>query len=46
MDTVKILELRKEVLAEIKEADTKKTNGKNSDSDFEDVADPMEQNVI
>lgn len=45
METVKFLELRKEVLAEIKEADAKKRKiGSGSDSD--DMADPMEQVIF
>lgn len=45
MEAVKFLELRKEVLAEIKEADSKKTHGRKIDSgsDSDDMADPMEQ---
>lgn len=45
MEAVKFLELRKEVLAEIKEADAKKTHGRKIDSgsDSDDMADPMEQ---
>lgn len=45
METVKFLELRKEVLAEIKEADARKRKtGSGSDSD--DMADPMEQVIF
>lgn len=44
LETVKFLELRKEVLAEIKEADAKKNQRKiDSGSDSDDMADPMEQ---
>ncbi|XP_060881476.1 pre-mRNA-processing factor 39 [Metopolophium dirhodum] len=45
LEAVKFLELRKEVLAEIKEADAKKTHGRKIDSgsDSDDMADPMEQ---
>lgn len=44
METVKFLELRKEVLAEIKEADAKKNHRQiDSGSDSDDMADPMEQ---
>lgn len=45
MEAVKFLELRKEVLAEIKEADAKRTHGRKIDSgsDSDDMADPMEQ---
>lgn len=42
LETVKFLELRKEVLAEIKEIDAKKRKI-DSDSDSDDMADPMEQ---
>lgn len=46
LETVKFLELRKEVLAEIKEADAKKNQRKiDSGSDSDDMADPMEQVV-
>lgn len=43
METGKFLELRKEVLAEIKEADAKKNRKIDSGSDSDDMADPMEQ---
>lgn len=45
LEAGKFLELRKEVLAEIKEADAKKTHGRKIDSgsDSDDMADPMEQ---
>ncbi|VVC31593.1 Tetratricopeptide-like helical domain,HAT (Half-A-TPR) repeat [Cinara cedri] len=44
LETVKFLELRKEVLAEIKETDAKKNQRKiDSGSDSDDLADPMEQ---
>lgn len=45
METVKFLELRKEVLAEIKEAEAKRNNDRKIDSgsDSDDMADPMEQ---
>lgn len=45
LETVKFLELRKEVLAEIKEAESKKNHGRKIDSgsDSDDMADPMEQ---
>jgi len=45
LEAVKFLELRKEVLTEIKEADAKKTHGRKIDSgsDSDDMADPMEQ---
>jgi len=42
LETVKFLELRKEVLAEIKEIDAKKRKI-DTDSDSDDMADPMEQ---
>lgn len=43
LETGKFLELRKEVLAEIKEADAKKSRKLDSDSDSDDMTDPMEQ---
>lgn len=43
METVKFLELRKEVLAEIKEADAKRNREMDSSSDSDDMSDPMEQ---
>lgn len=45
LETVKFLELRKEVLAEIKESEAKKNHGRKIDSgsDSDDMADPMEQ---
>lgn len=45
METGKFLELRKEVLAEIKEADAKKSHGRKIDSgsDSDDMVDPIEQ---
>lgn len=45
METGKFLELRKEVLAEIKESEAKKNHGRSIDSgsDSDDMADPMEQ---
>lgn len=45
METVQFLELRKEVLAEIKEAEAKKNHDRqiDSSSDSDDMADPMEQ---
>lgn len=45
LEAVKFLELRKEVLAEIKEAEAKKSHGKKIDSgsDSDDMADPIEQ---
>jgi len=48
LETGKFLELRKEVLTEIKEADAKKNHGRKIDSgsDSDDMADPMEQVFI
>lgn len=45
LEAVKFLELRKEVLAEIKEAEAKKSHGRKIDSgsDSDDMADPIEQ---
>jgi len=45
LETVQFLELRKEVLAEIKEAEAKKNLGRqiDSSSDSDDMTDPMEQ---
>jgi len=45
LETVQFLELRKEVLAEIKEAEAKKNHDRQIDSgsDSDDMADPMEQ---
>ncbi|XP_050532033.1 pre-mRNA-processing factor 39-like [Daktulosphaira vitifoliae] len=43
LETDKFLELRKEVLTEIKEADAKKNKKIDSSSDSDDMADPMEQ---
>ncbi|XP_050429270.1 pre-mRNA-processing factor 39-like [Adelges cooleyi] len=43
LETGKFLELRKEVLVEIKEADAKKNKKMDSGSDSDDMADPMEQ---